>query len=299
MSISSLRGLLSNYSPVSEEFTQPDLEKEYHLSLRNPDDGESSDGSTQSVCRERAEKKESKLVDGRIVSDAIIGLSDGMTVPFALTAGLSALGDTKVVVFGGMAELIAGAISMGLGGYLGAKSEEESYRATLKETKQEILSDPASVTETISDVFAPYELPSELVGELTRHLSSSPNLPAFLMNFHHTVQEPSGSRAFVCALTIALGYFIGGFVPLLPYFFVGPHDAFSALRWSIATMAVALFLFGYGKTCFVSGWKGRRNIRRGIIGGLQMILVGGIAAGSAMGLVKGFQMLADSHGHEH
>lgn len=169
----------------------------------------------------------------------------------------------------------------------------------MKETKQEILSDPASVTETISDVFAPYELPAELVGELTRHLSSSPNLPAFLMNFHHTVQEPSGSRAFVCALTIALGYFIGGFVPLLPYFFVGPHDAFSALRWSIATMAVALFLFGYGKTCFVSGWKGRRNIRRGIIGGLQMILVGGIAAGSAMGLVKGFQMLADSHGHEH
>ncbi|GLA30041.1 hypothetical protein AnigIFM63604_001140 [Aspergillus niger] len=297
MSISSLRGLLTNYSPVSEEFTQPDLEKELHVSLRNGDDSESS--SSRSVCREKAEKKESKIVDGRIVSDAIIGLSDGMTVPFALTAGLSALGDTKVVVFGGMAELIAGAISMGLGGYLGAKSEEESYRATLKETKQEILTDPASVTETISDVFAPYELPAELVGELTRHLSSSPNLPSFLMNFHHTVQEPSGSRAFICALTIALGYFIGGFVPLLPYFFVGPHDVLSALRWSIATMAVALFLFGYGKTCFVSGWKGYRNIRRGVIGGLQMVLVGGVAAGSAMGLVKGFQMLADSHSHEH
>ncbi|PWY72875.1 vacuolar iron transporter Ccc1 [Aspergillus eucalypticola CBS 122712] len=297
MSISSLRGLLSSYSPVSEEFSQPDLEKEVHVSLRNDDDSESS--SSRSVCREKAEKKESKIVDGRIVSDAIIGLSDGMTVPFALTAGLSALGDTKVVVFGGMAELIAGAISMGLGGYLGAKSEEESYRATLKETKQEILTDPASVTETISDVFAPYDLPAELVGELTRHLSSSPNLPSFLMNFHHTVQEPSGSRAFICALTIALGYFIGGFVPLLPYFFVGPHDVLSALRWSIATMAVALFLFGYGKTCFVSGWKGYRNIRRGVIGGLQMVLVGGVAAGSAMGLVKGFQMLADSHGHEH
>lgn len=65
-----------------------------------------------------------RIIDGRTVSDAIIGLSDGMTVPFALTAGLSALGDTKVVVFGGLAELIAGAISMGLGGYLGAKSEE-------------------------------------------------------------------------------------------------------------------------------------------------------------------------------
>ncbi|PWY92585.1 vacuolar iron transporter Ccc1 [Aspergillus heteromorphus CBS 117.55] len=297
MSISSIRELMSSYSPVSE-YSQPDLEKELHVSLRNGSDTDSSVGSTGSVGRGGSEKKESKIVDGRIVSDAIIGLSDGMTVPFALTAGLSALGDTKVVVFGGMAELIAGAISMGLGGYLGAKSEEESYRATLKETKQEILTDPASVTETISEVFEPYDLPAELVGELTRHLSASPNLPSFLMNFHHTVQEPSGSRAWVCALTIALGYFIGGFVPLLPYFFVGPHDAFSALRWSIATMVIALFLFGYGKTCFVSGWRGHQNIRKGIVGGLQMILVGGVAAGSAMGLVKGFQMLADAHGHD-
>ena len=168
----------------------------------------------------------------------------------------------------------------------------ESYKATLKETKTQTLTDPASISGTISEIFEPYELPSELVNQLTHHLSASPMLPSFLMNFHHTMPEPSGSRAVTCALTIALGYFIGGFVPLLPYFFVGPHEAFIALRWSIATMAVALFLFGYGKTCFVSGWRGRRNIRKGMIGGIQMVLVGGIAAGSAMGLVKGFQMLA-------
>lgn len=119
-------------------------------------------------------------------------------------------------------------------------------------------------------------------------------LPSFLMNFHHTLPEPSDSRALICALTIAFGYFLGGFVPLLPYFFVGPNDAFLALRWSIATMAVALFIFGYGKTCFVSGWKGSRNCKRGLVGGLQMVLVGGVAAGSAMGLVKGFSMLAES-----
>jgi VIT1/CCC1 family predicted Fe2+/Mn2+ transporter len=88
-------------------------------------------------------------------------------------------------------------------------------------------------------------------------------LPSFLMNFHHTLPEPSESRAVLCALTIALGYFIGGFVPLVPYFFVGPHDAFVALRWSIATMVIALFLFGYGKTCFVSGWRGKRARRAG------------------------------------
>lgn len=119
-------------------------------------------------------------------------------------------------------------------------------------------------------------------------------LPNFLMNFHHTLPEPSESRALICALTIAFGYFIGGFVPLVPYFFVGPLDAYLALRWSIATMVVALFVFGYSKTCFVSGWKGSRNCRRGFIGGLQMVLVGGVAAGSAMGLVKGFSMLAAS-----
>lgn len=114
------------------------------------------------------------------------------------------------------------------------------------------------------------------------------------MNFHHTLPEPSGSRAFICALTIALGYFVGGFVPLLPYFFVGPHEAFLALRWSIATMVVALFVFGYVKTCYVAGWRGARNMRRGAIGGVQMVLVGGVAAGSAMGLVKGFQLLASN-----
>ncbi|KAL4884673.1 VIT family-domain-containing protein [Aspergillus karnatakaensis] len=281
MSFSSLKALLS---PTAE--SEYDVEKDTH---DISSDGESSSGEVK-----RRESKDTKLIDGRVISDAIIGLSDGMTVPFALTAGLSALGDTKVVVFGGFAELIAGAISMGLGGYLGAKSEEESYHATLKETEKQTITDPASITETIHDIFTPYDLPEHLITELTSHLSTSSNLPSFLMNFHHTLPEPSGSRAVTCALTIALGYFIGGFVPLLPYFFVGENEAFLALKWSIATMAVALFIFGYGKTCFVSGWQGKKNIWKGSVGGLQMVLIGGVAAGSAMGLVKGFQALADS-----
>ncbi|KAJ5155406.1 Vacuolar iron transporter cccA [Penicillium capsulatum] len=288
MSISSLSGLMSNYSPLSSSRGSSADEKELNMRLHSDVEG----GSAQPV----PEKKSSRFIDGRTVSDAIIGLSDGMTVPFALTAGLSALGDTKVVVFGGLAELIAGAISMGLGGYLGAKSEEESYKATLKDTQTQTMTDPASVSTTISEIFEPYELPSDMVAQLTNHLSASPMLPSFLMNFQHTLPEPSESRAVICALTIALGYFIGGFVPLVPYFFVGPHDAFVALRWSIATMALALFLFGYGKTCFVCGWRGRRNIRKGLVGGFQMVLVGGVAAGSAMGLVKAFQLLA--HGPE-
>lgn len=119
MSISSLSGLMSNYSRLSDRGSNAD-EKELHMQLRSDTDVEAASPTQQNA----PEKKSFRLIDGRTVSDAIIGLSDGMTVPFALTAGLSALGDTKVVVFGGLAELIAGAISMGLGGYLGAKSEE-------------------------------------------------------------------------------------------------------------------------------------------------------------------------------
>ncbi|KAL4906136.1 hypothetical protein BDW74DRAFT_151363 [Aspergillus multicolor] len=296
-SISSLKGLLS---PTTD--SEYDIEKD----LASSSDGESASGELKP-----REVKDSKFIDGRVISDAIIGLSDGMTVPFALTAGLSALGDTKVVVFGGCAELIAGAISMGLGGYLGAKSEEyifpatscmprvltqtrESYHATLKETTKATLTAPSSVSDTIHEIFTPYELPDHLISQLATHLTSSPHLPSFLMTFQHTLPEPSGSRAFTCALTIALSYFIGGFVPLLPYFFVGPDQAFLALKWSIATMAIALFLFGYGKTCFVSGWGGRKNIKKGAWGGLQMVIVGGVAAGCAMGLVKGFQALGSA-----
>lgn len=119
MSISSLTGLMSSYSPLSGHSSSSEDEKTLRSQLRP--DVEVGDNT---IRHNDSERKSSRFIDGRTVSDAIIGLSDGMTVPFALTAGLSALGDTKIVVFGGLAELIAGAISMGLGGYLGAKSEE-------------------------------------------------------------------------------------------------------------------------------------------------------------------------------
>lgn len=117
MSLATLKNIVATYTPLPGRLSDVDLEKEHQLPLHHgSDDLESSTAGQK--------KESSRFIDGRTVSDAIIGLSDGMTVPFALTAGLSALGDTKVVVFGGLAELIAGAISMGLGGYLGAKSEE-------------------------------------------------------------------------------------------------------------------------------------------------------------------------------
>ncbi|KAI7279846.1 putative vacuolar iron transporter Ccc1 [Hortaea werneckii] len=249
----------------------------------------SSDGST--LLDTPGEKKKSSKIDPRVISDAIIGLSDGLTVPFALTAGLSALGNTRVVIFAGLAELTAGAISMGLGGYLGAKSEQDSYKATLHETQNQITASSATAAESIREVFRPYELPQHLTDDLTFHLAKSPHLVQFLMHFQHAQPEQEASRAITCALTIACGYFLGGFVPLLPYFFVGREQVMVALWWSLGVMAASLFGFGYGKTCFVSGWKGSKNVWEGCKGGVQMMIVGGLAAGSAMGLVKLFDSL--------
>jgi len=124
--------LIIPFSPADMSFTwarilwtsSPDLSEKPYSQLRTSTDVESLASTQVDVSLEPETHRKQSVIDARVISDAIIGLSDGLTVPFALTAGLSALGDSRVVILGGVAELIAGAISMGLGGYLGAKSEE-------------------------------------------------------------------------------------------------------------------------------------------------------------------------------
>lgn len=207
-------------------------------------------------------------------------------MPFALTAGLSALGSTRVVIYGGFAELIAGAISMGLGGYLGAKSEAASYVAQREDVLRQIEQSKSQVLNGVRDVFEDYDLPSETLDGLTSHLTIHPRLCDFVMQFQHNLEEPSASRAFTSAATIALAYFLGGLLPLMPYFFV--DTVYAGLKLSVAVMIVALFMFGYGKTCAVVGWSGSRNVRNACFGGVQMVVVGSLAAGAAMGLVRLF-----------
>ncbi|KGO64624.1 protein of unknown function DUF125, transmembrane [Penicillium italicum] len=228
-------------------------------------------------------------INPRIVSDAILGLSDGLTVPFALSAGLSALGDTKVVVLGGLAELAAGAISMGLGGYVGAKSEAESYETTVRETKKLIQTDSEETRAMVRETFAPYGLSDSAVEDITCDLHvSQDRLLEFLLAFHHRETAPDCNQAWTSAITLALGYFIGGFIPLIPYFIVQQINI--ALYWSIGLMAITLLVFGYVKTCVVRGWSGRANVSAAIWGGVQMCCVGGIAAGAAIGLVQFIDM---------
>ncbi|KAJ5637954.1 hypothetical protein N7490_007833 [Penicillium lividum] len=239
----------------------------------------SYDDSTTSTGSQRSR------INPRIVSDAILGLSDGLTVPFALSAGLSALGNTKVVVLGGLAELAAGAISMGLGGYVGAKSEAESYQATVRETQNLIENEPQETHAMVRDCFAPYGLSSTVIEDITNDLHASEDrLLEFLLTFHHRESAPDCNQAWTSAITLALGYFVGGFIPLVPYFVAAQVN--EALYWSIAVMAVTLAAFGYIKTCVVRGWSGRDNIIAAIWGGIQMVFVGGVAAGAAIGLVR-------------
>ncbi|KAH8812121.1 VIT family-domain-containing protein [Xylogone sp. PMI_703] len=261
--------------------------------LSNSGETVDSDVESQNSTAQKASQRGFR-VDARVISDATIGLSDGLTVPFALTAGLSALGNTKVVIYGGFAELIAGAISMGLGGYLGAKSEAASYQATRDETEELIDTNLTQVLSDIAEVFEPYKLPKSTLDDLTRHLSESPRLADFVMQFQHCAEEPAASRALTSALTIALGYFLGGLLPLLPYFFVGSNQVFEGLYISIGVMVIALFVFGYVKTCVVEGWNGGRKIRAGCYGGIQMVIVGSAAAAAAMGLVRAFNHEGDA-----
>lgn len=222
-------------------------------------------------------------INPRIISDATIGLSDGLTVPFALTAGLSALGDTNVVIYGGMAELIAGGISMGLGGYLGAKSEAEAYHAALSEMRLIVSTDHEKAESMVRTTFDRYDFSEQTINGMTTDLLAQPtNTVDFLMRFHHGLAESdcAPARAYISGLTISLGYFLGGLIPLLPYLvFSSMQQAFFA---SVVVMALALFVFGWVKTSLVGekdSWICFRN-------GMQMMMLGGVAAGAAMGCVK-------------
>ncbi|KAM0132718.1 hypothetical protein ACHAPC_009783 [Botrytis cinerea] len=253
------------------------------------DDDESTlDLESQDSRSEKSSKKRGWRIDARVISDATIGLSDGLTVPFALTAGLSAFNDSKIVIGGGMAELIAGAISMGLGGYLAAKSELASYHATREKTLERIETDLQGVLNDLMEEYEPYEFPKEVITGQSTHLAQMhPELLTdYIMQFQHCEEEPATSRAFTSALTISMGYFLGGLLPLLPYLFVA--TVAEGLYISVGVMVITLFIFGYVKTGMITGFQAK-CIGGNCWGAAEMVLIGGVAAAAAMGLVTLFQ----------
>ncbi len=210
------------------------------------------------------------------VRDVVIGLSDGLTVPFALAAGLSgALANGHLVVLAGLAEIAAGSIAMGLGGYLAARGDAEHYAAELRRERDEVVTRPEDEAEEIYEIFERYGVSREAATPVLRELQAKPEAYVeFMMRFELGLEEPAAQRAYRSARTIAASYVAGGMVPLLPYMLVTDNGL--ALRVSVGVTLVALAGFGALKGRLV----GTGTIRSAV----QTTVIGGVAAGAAYGL---------------
>ena len=216
---------------------------------------------------------ETHFTGGELVRDIVIGMSDGLTVPFALAAGLSgAVSSSNVVVVAGLAEIAAGSIAMGLGGFLAARSDAENYEQELLREQREVEAIPDDEAKEVVDIFQRYGLTQEECQPVVDALRSKPKAWVdFMMRFELGLEEPDPGRALRSALTIALAYIAGGLVPLSPY--ILGSQVHSAFLLSIAVTLVALFIFGFVKARFT----GAPTVR----GALQTLIIGALAAGAA------------------
>jgi len=221
---------------------------------------------------------ERHFTSSEIVRDVVIGMADGLTVPFALAAGLSgAIDQTAIIVTAGLAEIAAGSIAMGLGGYLAAKSDAEHYAKEREREKREVAEIPHEEMREVAEVFQAYGLTEEQTWPIVQALRQQPrNWVDFMMRFELGLEKPDPKRAVTSALTIAGAYIAGGFIPLAPYFFF--HTASSALLLSIAMTLIALLIFGFVKGRFT----GTRPIRSA----LQTAFIGSVAAGAAFAIAR-------------
>jgi VIT1/CCC1 family predicted Fe2+/Mn2+ transporter len=213
------------------------------------------------------------------VRDVVIGMADGLTVPFALAAGLTgtALATTRIVVVAGLAEIAAGSIAMGLGGYLAARTDRDHYRSEREREIRETVELPDKEREEVADVFRGFGMSESEIAPVVRAISSDQKRWVdFMMRFELGFEEPDPQRARNSALTIAVSYILGGLVPLASYIFMS--NLFSALEVSIAVTLIALFVFGFvkGRLTGITPWRG----------GAQTVVTGGLASAAAFGLAR-------------
>jgi len=213
------------------------------------------------------------------VRDVVIGMADGLTVPFALAAGLTgtALATSKLVVIAGLAEIAAGSIAMGLGGYLAARTDRDHYESERAREVRETVELPHKEREEVADVFREFGMSEEHIKPVVDAISADQKRWVdFMMRFELGFEQPDPLRARNSAVTIALSYILGGMVPLSAYMLV--DDLHSALLWSMAVTLVALFIFGYV--------KGKLTGVAPLRGGVQTVIIGGLASAAAFGLAR-------------
>jgi vacuolar iron transporter family protein len=205
---------------------------------------------------------------GETVRDIVIGMSDGLTVPFALAAGLSgAVSSTTIIITAGLAEIAAGSIAMGLGGYLAARSDAEHYASERLREQQEIQEKTGAEKAEVMNVFTSYGLSEVESAPIVEALSKRPDAWIdFMMRFELGLEKPDPKRALTSALTIAASYIVGGLIPLSPYFFLSPVT--TALLFSVIATLLALLLFGYVKGRFTGASPLRSALQTALIGGL-------------------------------
>jgi VIT1/CCC1 family predicted Fe2+/Mn2+ transporter len=212
------------------------------------------------------------------VRDVVIGMADGLTVPFALAAGLSGvLDDSRLVVMAGLAEIAAGAIAMGLGGYLAARTDVEHYRSEYDREVRETHDLPDEERREVAAIFRSYGLEGERLKAVVDAIAADRSRWVdFMMRFELGLDEPDPRRAPVSAATIAVSYVVGGIIPLVPYMLL-PHLN-DALSLSVALTLAALAAFG--------AVKGRLTGVPALRAGVQTVAVGGLAAGAAFALAN-------------
>ena len=212
------------------------------------------------------------------VRDIVIGMSDGLTVPFALAAGLSgAVEATGIIITAGLAEVAAGAIAMGLGGYLAARTDAEHFASERAREERETIEMPEEEAAEVAEILRSYGLADDMVAPVVNSISADKKRWVdFMMRFELGLEEPDPKRARNSALTIALSYIAGGMVPLSPYFFF--RSVHSALVGSVIVTLLALLVFGY--------IKGRFTTARPFRSAWQTVIVGGLAATAAFVIAK-------------
>ncbi|GAB2279949.1 Vacuolar iron transporter 1 [Dionaea muscipula] len=233
----------------------------------------------QALLNQHTEKH---FTAGEVVRDIIIGVSDGLTVPFALAAGLSgADASSSIVLTAGIAEVAAGAISMGLGGFLAAKGEADHYARELKREQEEIIDVPDTEAAEIAEILARYGIEPHEYAPVVNALRRNPEAWLdFMMKFELGLEKPDPKRALQSAFTIAVAYAIGGLVPLSPYIFISHVQ--KAVVVSIIVTLLALLIFGYVKGRFT----GNKPFRSAF----ETALIGALASAAAFGMAKLVQL---------
>jgi len=222
--------------------------------------------------------QEQHINSSETIRDIVIGMSDGLTVPFALAAGLSgAVNASGIVVTAGMAEIVAGSIAMGLGGFLAGKTDADHYNAELKREYEEVERVPEQEKEEVKEVFADFGLSTALQQQIADEMEKDKDKWVdFMMRYELGLEKPDPNRAKKSALTIGISYIIGGIIPLSPYIFI--YDAVQALYYSCGITLIALFIFGY--------FKSKLTGQPPVSGAVKVVVIGALAAAAAFILAR-------------